>query len=337
MAIAAAATRGASLTAQLLAYSRRQAVRPEVLELNATIEGIEPTLRRLIGANIRLVIRPGPETGRLRADHDLLDQILVNLANNARDAMPDGGTLTIESGNVELVDGDSLQHLNLDPGQYVYLVVGDTGQGIDLQTREHIVEPLVTARGNRRSTGLGLATIYGIVQQAGGHIWVYSEPGMGSSFKLYFPRVDAPASAPQSANAAPASVGTGTVLVVEDEASIRDLTSTILRRAGYDVTTVSDGADALKRLNSLAESIDVLVTDVVMPGMSGIELAERVLHRFPEAGVVLLSGYTAETLDLDSVVSRGAQFLSKPVTGKDLLDAVGRSRERRQALSSGAR
>jgi two-component system cell cycle sensor histidine kinase/response regulator CckA len=286
-------------------------------------------LRRLIGAQIRLAVRPGPGTGRLRADHGQLDQILVNLVINARDAMPDGGTITIESGNIELDEAYAVQHLDVTPGPYVFLAVSDTGQGMDVQTREHVFEPFFTTKEQGQGTGLGLATIYGIVQQTGGHIWLYSEPGIGSSFKLYFPRVDAPAAVTHARRPAKPSAGTGTVMVVEDEASVRDMTSSMLRRAGYEVTPVSDGPEALERLIRMSQPIDILVTDVVMPGMSGIDLAERVLDRFPEAGVVLLSGYTAETLDLDRVVTRGALFLSKPVNSNDLLDAVRRAPERR--------
>jgi PAS domain S-box-containing protein len=333
-AIGDAATRAASLTAQLLAFSRRQVVRPEVLDLNTAIESVEPMLRRLIGAHIRLIVRPGPGTGRLRADHGQLDQILVNLVINARDAMPDGGTITIESGNVDLDEAYAMQHLDVTPGPHVMLSVSDSGQGMDSETREHIFEPFFTTKEQGHGTGLGLATIYGIVQQAGGHIWLYTEPGLGSSFKLYFPRVDAPSVPSQPQQPARSPIGTGTVMVVEDEASVRDMTSTVLRRAGYDVTSVSDGAEALERLIGLTQPIDILVTDVVMPGMSGIDLAERVLDRFADAGVVLLSGYTAETLDLDRVVSRGAIFLSKPVNSTDLLDAVRRAPERRSAPNS---
>ena len=330
-AISDAATRAATLTAQLLAFSRRQMIRPEVIDLKDAIMGVEPMLRRLIGEQVRLVVDPNPDTGRLRVDHGQLDQILINLVLNARDAMPKGGTITIESGNVELDDAYALKHLEVVPGSYVYIAVTDTGEGMDAETREHIFEPFFTTKERGRGTGLGLATTYGIVRQSGGHIWLYSEPGMGSTFKLYFPRVeDSEAVAPtRSRELAPS--GSGSVLLVEDETSVRELTSVVLRRAGYTVTTVGDGAEAMARLEDHPVSIDVLVTDVVMPGMSGIDLAERVLDRFPSAGVVLLSGYNAETLDLDRVVRRGAIFLSKPVTSTDLLDAVARSPLRRTA------
>ena len=330
-AISAAATRAASLTAQLLAFSRQQVVRSEVLELNAAIEAVEPMLRRLIGENLVLVVRRGRDSGRLRAGRGQLDQILVNLVINARDAMPDGGTITIESGNVELDATSAAGHPDVTPGRYVYLAVADTGHGMDSVTRDHAFEPFFTTKAQGKGTGLGLATIYGTVQQAGGHIWLDSAPGIGSSFKLYFPRVDAPASVAALPQSARAISETGTVMVVEDESSVRDMTSMVLRRAGYEVTPVGDGAEALERLIGLAEPIDVLVTDVVMPGMSGIDLAEQVLDQYPAAGVVLLSGYTAETLDLDRVVTRGALFLSEPVGSNDLLDAVRLSRVRRSA------
>jgi hypothetical protein len=328
-AINAAASRAATLTAQLLAFSRRQVVRPEVLDLDAAIEGLRPMLRRLIGDNVSLAIRPGPDTGRLRADRGQLDQILINLAINARDAMPDGGALTIETGNVDLDETYTQQHLDVAPGPYVYLAVTDTGPGMDTVTRDHVFEPFFTTKEQGQGAGLGLATIYGTVQQAGGHIWVYSEPGIGSSFKLYFPRVDAPVEPAPGEPTSRAPADGATLMVVEDETAVRDMTSIVLRRAGYAVTAVPDGPDALERLAARADPIDVLVTDVVMPGMSGIDLAERVLDQYPTAGVVLLSGYTAETLDLDRVVSRGALFLSKPVNATDLLDAVRRSRENR--------
>jgi len=328
-AITVAATRAATLTAQLLAFSRQQVVHSEVLELNAAIEMVEPMLRPLMGEDIQLAVRLSPETGRVRVAQGQLDQILVNLVVNARDAMPDGGVITIESGNVELDATYVAQHLDIVPGPYVYLAVSDTGQGMDAETRDHAFEPFYTTKEQGKGTGLGLATTYGIMQQAGGHVWLYSEPGIGSSFKLYFPRVDAPASGLHAARAARAEHGTGTLMVVEDESSVREMTTMVLRRAGYDVHPVADGAEAMGRLGHLDAPIDVLVTDVVMPGISGIELAEQVLDRYPTTGVVLLSGYTAETLDLERVVSRGGIFLTKPVPSDELLAAVASAARRR--------
>ena len=330
-AIGDAATRAATLTAQLLSFSRRQMIRPEVVDLNEAISGVEPLLRPLLGAQARLFVSLDPEAGRLRVDHGQLDQILINLVINARDAMPAGGTITIESGNAELDAAYALAHPDVVPGPYVYLAVIDTGEGMDPETREHIFEPFFTTKAHGQGTGLGLATTYGIVRQSAGHIKVESEPGKGASFTLYFPRVDAPAEIAKPRGTGNAETGSGSVMVVEDESSVRELTSAVLRRAGYRVTAVSDGADAMARLDDQPASIDVLVTDVVMPGMSGIDLAELVIERFPAAGIVLLSGYNAETLDLDRVVRRGAIFLPKPVASSDLLDAVRRSPGRRAA------
>jgi len=277
------------------------------------------------------VLNLDAEAGRLRVDHGQLDQILTNLVVNARDAMPDGGAITIESGNVELDAAYALGHPDVTPGPYVYLAVTDTGQGMDREVREHIFEPFFTTKEHGRGAGLGLATTYGIVRQSGGHIVVDSEPGKGASFRLSFPRVDAPAEIARPARTEGTAAGSRSIMVVEDESAVRELTSAVLRRAGFQVTAVGNGADAMARLDDQPASIDVLVTDVVMPGMSGIDLAEQVIERFPAAGIVLLSGYNAETLDLDRVVRRGAIFLPKPVASRDLLDAVRRSPGRRSA------
>jgi two-component system, cell cycle sensor histidine kinase and response regulator CckA len=333
-AIGDAATRAATLTGQLLSFSRRQMIRPEIVDLNEAITAVQPTLQPLAGEGVRLVVNLDPQAGHLRVDHGQLDQILSNLVVNARDAMPEGGTITIESGNAELDEVYALGHPDVAPGPYVYLVVTDTGQGMDSETREHIFEPFFTTKGHGQGTGLGLATTYGIVHQSAGHINVESEPGKGASFTLYFPRVDAPSEIARPRGTGSTDTGSGNIMVVEDESSVRELTSAVLRRAGYHVTAVSDGADAMARLDDQPASIDVLVTDVVMPGMSGIDLAEQVIKRFPNAGIVLLSGYNAETLDLDRVVRRGAIFLPKPVASSDLLDAVRRSPGRRAAPDS---
>jgi PAS domain S-box-containing protein len=328
-AITVAATRAATLTAQLLAFSRQQVVHPEVLELNAAIEAVDPMLRPLLGENIRLVVRLGSDTGRLRLAQGQLDQILVNLVVNARDSIPDGGTITIESGNVELDETYAAQHHDAEAGRYVCLVVSDTGVGMDADARAHAFEPFYTTKSLGHGTGLGVATTYGIMQQAGGHVWLYSEPSIGSTFKLYFPRVDAAPDEPHAVRPTPVDAAGGRLMVVEDELSVREMTTLVLRRAGYEVHPVAHGAEALRRLEELEAPIDVLVTDVVMPGMSGIELAEQVLDTYPEAGVVLLSGYTAETLDLERVVNRGGIFLSKPVPTDALLTAVATAAERR--------
>jgi PAS domain S-box-containing protein len=319
-----AADRATSLTSQLLAFSRQQVVRLRVLDFNTAIEAVEPMLRPLIGANIALNLRLDPASGNVRMDPSQLDQILVNLAVNARDAMPDGGTITIETGNAVFDEPYALEHFDVTAGRYTYLVVTDTGVGMDRVTKEHIFEPFFTTKAPGLGTGLGLATIYGIVRQAGGHIWLYSEPGLGSSFKLYFPRVDASVAEHASVVDQP-SAGLGMVLVVEDDPAVRSITSKLLQRAGFRVTTVGDGASALIAFGDRLEPIGCIVTDVVMPNMSGIELADRMHEIDPSVAIVLLSGYTAETLDLDRAMSRGAAFVAKPVSSGDLLDAVGRA------------
>ena len=319
-AIGNAAERATALTAQLLAFSRQQVVSVKVLDLNDSVKAIEPMIRPLIGENMKLVLRLDPAAGHIRADVGQIDQILVNLIVNARDAMPNGGTVTIETGNVEFEEPYALEHFDVAPGPYVMLAVSDTGVGMDRATREHVFEPFFTTKDVGKGTGLGLATTYGIVRQAGGHIWLYSEPGHGSAFKLYFPRVDAAVEARPPSISTP-SVGVGTVLVVEDEPAVRDMTTQLLERAGYEVLPVADAAEALASTR-LVRPIDVLVTDVIMPNMSGIELAEQLMDRYPHLSVVLLSGYTAETLDLERVTARGATFVPKPLTSNQLLAAV---------------
>jgi two-component system cell cycle sensor histidine kinase/response regulator CckA len=320
-AISQAADRAAGLTMQLLAFSRQQVVTPKVLDLGEAIGAIEPMLRPIIGETVKLVLRPDPRAGHIRADPGQLDQILVNLVVNARDAMPDGGTITIETGNTTFDDPFAIEHFEVKSGAYVMLAVSDTGEGMDRATREHIFEPFFTTKETGKGTGLGLATIYGIVRQAGGHIWLYSEPGLGTTFKLYFPRDDAPTTV-EPAALKRAAAGTGTLLVVEDEPAVREMTTAVLRRAGYTVIAVADGVEALARIATLKRPIDVLVSDVVMPNMSGLELSEAVLDRYPGTGLVLLSGYTAEILDPSRLTARGAIFVSKPIGTRELLDAI---------------
>ena len=319
-AISQAAERATALTAQLLAFSRTQIVNTKVLDLNAAVRAIEPMLNQLTGENTRLILKLDPAAGHIRADAGQIDQIIVNLVVNARDAMPDGGTMTIETGNVAFDDAYAVKHLDMKPGPFVLLAVSDEGVGMDHRVRDHIFEPFFTTKEVGKGTGLGLATTYGIVRQAGGDIWVQSEPGNGSTFKLYFPRMD---SAVDNGAVVPvgALVGVGTVLVVEDEPAVRDITTRFLERSGYDVVAVADGLEALAAAGS-SQPFDVLVTDVVMPGLSGIELAEQMMDLYPRIGVVLLSGYTAETLDLVRATARGAAFVLKPVTANELLLGV---------------
>jgi len=278
-------------------------------------------LRRLIGEPVQLVLALDDAAGRVRVDPGQLDQILVNLVVNARDAMPDGGRVTLASGNVVFDEPYALEHFDVGAGAYVMLAVSDTGTGMDRETRAHIFEPFFTTKQPGKGTGLGLATIYGIVRQAGGHIWLYSEPGQGTTFKLYLPRVDTPATDEEGPSAGK-DASRGTVLVVEDESAVRDMTIQVLRRAGWTVTAVASGGEALTLVDTRAQPFDAIVSDVVMPGLSGIALAERVLARQPGMRVVLLSGYTAETLDLERVIGLGVRFVPKPLSGRQLLSAL---------------
>ena len=325
-AISHAAERAAMLTAQLLAFSDQQVISPRALDLNDAIDGLEPMVRQLIGENMRLVVKLDLDAGCIRGDPGQLDQILVNLVVNARDAMPEGGTVTIETRNVLVDEPYAIAHFDVRPGPYVLLSVTDTGVGMDGLTREHIFEPFFTTKKLGKGTGLGLATTYGIVRQAGGHLWVYSEPGIGSSFKLYFPRVDAAVSTGLPMVSASPAVVAGKVLVVEDDPVVREMTTLLLTRASHAVVAVAGGAEAMTRLARPDEPIDVLITDVITPNMSGIELAEWTMDRYPGIGVVLLSGYTAETLNLERVTARGATFVSKPVTSSQLIVAVQQAR-----------
>jgi PAS domain S-box-containing protein len=323
-AITDAADRATSLTTQLLAFSRQQVVKPKVLDLNVAVRSVQPMLRPLIGENIRVVLKLDPRTGHIRVDPSQFDQVLVNLAVNARDSMPDGGTITVETGTAVFDEPYAIEHFDVTAGSYAMLAITDTGFGMDRETREHVFEPFFTTKEQGKGTGLGLATIYGIVRQAGGHVWLYSEPGKGSSFKLYFPRVDDAVTEEEPA-ASHSGGGSGLILVVEDDPAVRDMTVQLLRRAGFEVRSVADGTAALAEIASASEPFDVLVTDVIMPNMSGIELAQLVHEQNPSVGIILLSGYTAETLDLGRATDHGAIFVAKPVTSSQLLDAIQRA------------
>ncbi|HYN65154.1 MAG TPA: PAS domain S-box protein, partial [Candidatus Limnocylindrales bacterium] len=321
-AVRGAADRAAVLTAQLLAFSRRQVLAPVPLNVAIAVRAVEPMLRRLIGERVQLGLKLDPGTGIVRADPGQVDQILLNLVVNARDAMPDGGTVTIETGNITFEEPYAIEHFELAAGPYVMLAVTDTGLGMERDTREHIFEPFFTTKEQGRGTGLGLATIYGIVRQSGGHIWLYSEPGKGTSFKLYFPRVEITQEHAQPPSAPEARSASGLVMVVEDEPAVREYTCTVLERKGFRVVAVANAAEALAWLETGTEPIDALVTDVVMPGLSGPQLAKQIADRGQPLGLVLVSGYTEETLDLADLLARGAIFVAKPFTPLDLSRAV---------------
>jgi two-component system cell cycle sensor histidine kinase/response regulator CckA len=319
-----AADRAASLTHQLLAFSRKQVWNPVPLDLNGILEDIEPMLRRLIGEDIELAVRPGEGLGYVKADHSQIEQVILNLAVNARDAMPQGGCLTVETSAVELDDAYARHHAEVTPGPHVLLVVSDTGSGMNAETLAHIFEPFFTTK--RDGTGLGLATVYGIVKQNGGHVWVYSEPGRGTTFKIYLPV--AAGSAPAGVPAGPSAAATGlprgseTILLVEDELAVRDLARKFLEETGYHVLEAAGGAEALELARSYCGEIHLLMTDVVMPGISGRELAQQLLDIRPGMKVLYMSGYTDDTVIERGILDRGVVLLQKPFTRRGLARKV---------------
>ena len=317
-----AGQRAAMLTRQLLAFSRKQLLSPDVLSLNRVVSGIEGMLRRLLGEDIDIVVRLADDLAAVVADPGQLEQVVMNLAVNARDAMPAGGTLTLETRNVELDADYAAQHAGVEPGPFVLLAVSDTGTGMEPSVREHIFEPFFTTKPRGKGTGLGLSTVYGIVKQSGGNVWVYTEPGRGTTFKIYLPRVDDPPAEVQPRAIAEPSRGRETVLVVEDEDAVRRLAERILRQAGYAVLSAPNGADALRLCGATGARVDLLVTDVVMPGMSGRELAEHLGRLCPGLRVLYMSGYTDEAIVHHGVLDPGTAFVSKPFTAPDLARRV---------------
>ncbi|MBZ5542916.1 MAG: response regulator [Acidobacteriia bacterium] len=323
MEVLKAAERATSLTRQLLAFGRRQVLAPRVLDLNAVIADTEKMLRRLIGEDVELVAIPGRDLGHVKADPGQIEQVILNLAVNARDAMPGGGRLTIETSDVVLDEVYADQHVSVRPGLYVMLAVSDTGCGMSPETQAHLFEPFFTTKEKGKGTGLGLATVYGIVKQSGGYIWVYSELGQGTTFKVYLPKILEPVEARQMLPTESASAGgSETILLVEDDSSVRSLVHAVLEPRGYKLLVARDGNDALFLCEQHKGPINLLLTDVVMPGMSGRELAERLspLHR--EMKVLYMSGYADNAIVHHGVLDANVRFVQKPFSPPALAKRV---------------
>jgi signal transduction histidine kinase/ActR/RegA family two-component response regulator len=314
-----AAERAASLTRQLLAFSRQQVLQPKVLNLNATITGLDKLLRRLIGEDIDIVTAPAPDLGQVKADPGQIEQVIMNLVVNARDAMPSGGKLTIETANAELDGEYTSTRVDLRSGRYVMVAVSDTGCGMTPEVKARIFEPFFTTKELGKGTGLGLSTVHGIVKQSEGHLELYSELGHGTTFKVYLPRVDESAEHLPVHKAATESLnGTETVLVVEDEDAIRRVIGVGLRLYGYNVLEATDGSQAIDLCERGDQPIQLLITDVVMPLMSGPELAERVTRTCRNLKVLFVSGYTDRALIHRGLRQPGTAFLQKPFTPETL-------------------
>ncbi len=313
-----AAERAGSLTNQLLAFSRRQIIQPRIMNVNTVVGQTEKMLHRLLGEDIQLVFDLKAQSGNIKADPNQIIQAIVNLAVNARDAMPTGGRISVETANVHLDETYVRTHLGVQPGEFVMIVMTDTGHGMDAATRQHIFEPFFTTKEQGKGTGLGLATVYGMVKQAGGDIWVYSEVGTGTTFKLYFPRVHEAASEFTPGGGDHRTLGGETVLVVEDENAVRDLTVKMLKQLGYVVLAAASGEEAINISNAYTDRISALVTDVVMPQMSGRQVADVLRAARPDMKVLYLSGYTESTVIHHGVLDNAVDFLPKPFSREAL-------------------
>lgn len=318
-----AGKRAAALTQQLLAFSRKQVLEPRVLNLNAIIQDVEKMLRRLVGENIPIELLLAPDTPTIKADRSQIEQVILNLVVNARDAMPEGGKLIIETGDWILDRSTVLRHPYVIPGPYAMLKVTDTGCGMDAELQSHIFEPFFTTKEKGKGTGLGLATAYGVIKQSGGYIWVDSEVGKGTTFRIYLPAVSPVAEAiPEVKLAGKAAPERRTILIVEDERSLRKLTKKTLSRAGHIVFEAGDAAEALEISRKTKSAIDLLLTDVIMPGMSGKKLADVLLAERPGIAVLYMSGYADGEIATQGNLEEGSAMLRKPFTRDELMRQV---------------
>jgi len=317
------ADRATTLTRQLLAFSRLQVLQPQVINLNSVVEEMGKLLPRLIGEDIELILRPNQKVGTIRADASQMEQVIMNLAVNARDAMPNGGKLLVETSNCELDQAYTSSHPLMKPGSYVLLDVTDTGTGMDEEIQAHIFEPFFTTKEKGKGTGLGLATVYGIVKQSGGFIWVYSELGKGTSFKIYLPRVDEPEVATGTPKvSAEIPSGTETVLLTEDEQDVREIAREFLESGGYKVIEAKNGQEAVELAAKHREQIDLLVTDMVMPGMTGQDLAVRLQQEHPGLAVVFMSGYSEHAATEMANADPSVRLMTKPFSRSAILRTV---------------
>jgi two-component system cell cycle sensor histidine kinase/response regulator CckA len=329
-----AADRAASLTRQLLAFSRQQVLQSRVINISDVVQDLESMLRRLIGEDVELRTVLAPDVGNVMADASQLEQVLLNLVVNARDAMPTGGKLSIETANAELTGAFSDVHQPVAPGAYVMMAVSDTGSGMSPEVRARVFEPFFTTKDKSKGTGLGLSTVYGIVKQSGGHVWVYSEPGHGATFKIYLPRVDAPLETIGAAVTPTRPVrGSETILVAEDDDVLRPLTRELLKKLGYTVLAAPNSEAALAAAREHQGPIHLLLSDVVMPGASGRDLARRLAASHPDTKVLYVSGYTDDAIVHHGMLEPGLDYLQKPFTPatlarkvRDVLDAPGELR-----------
>jgi PAS domain S-box-containing protein len=316
--IVTAGRRAEALIRQLLAFSRKQTLQPQVLDLNEQVRNLEKMLRRLIGEDIALDLALAEDLPPVLFDPGQLDQVIINLAVNSRDAMPKGGKLLIETSAVELDKAYAAAHTGASPGEYVLLAVTDTGCGMDKETAEKIFEPFFTTKEKGKGTGLGLSTVYGIVKQSGGNIWVYSEPGKGTTFKIYLPQTEEKQKTREKIVASQEISGGEHILVVEDEESVRNLIKSALTRLGYSVTLAANGGEALLLVEEKGLKPDLVITDVVMPNMGGKELIDRLRRTYPGLGALFMSGYTDNAIVHHGVLDQDTPFIQKPFTLQEL-------------------